>query len=219
MLNVVKYTYGGGAMKIVLWCLCTTCFIGCLPIPQTEKPDTPQLIFQSPLPVLPGTIQKLPSEISLALFILEDGTVNQLRFSKSSGSIEWDSLAALTIMQWRFSPARLNNKPYRTWFHLRARLHYANPLVLSLAEILCARKEQADSIYEALNHGDEFSVLVRRYSIDTSRENWGIIGEVNVYCYPEHIRRTLARLDVEEYTKPLFYGNQYIIFKRMKKAE
>jgi TonB family protein len=206
-------------MKIILWCLCTACFIGCLPIPQTEETDIPQLIFQSPLPVIPATIQKLPSEINLAVFILENGTVNQVRFSKSSGSNEWDSLAASTIMQWRFSPARLNNIPFSTWFHLRAPLHYANPMVLSLAEILCATEEQADSIYEALEHGDEFNVLARRYSIDTSRENRGILGAVNVYSYPEHIRHMLVGLDIGEYTKPMVYGNQYIIFKRMKKAE
>jgi TonB family protein len=204
-------------MKIIILCLCTACFIGCFPIQQTDAPEPPQLIFQSPLPALPASIKTLPTEISLAVFILENGTVRQVRFSKSSGSFEWDSLATLAIKQWRFIPAHINNKPFSTWFHMRAPLHYANPLTFSLAEILCATEERADSIYKALEQGQEFSELAKRYSLDTSRENYGIIGEVNVYCYPENIRYTLAHLENEEYTKPLLYGNHYVIFKRIKK--
>jgi protein TonB len=206
-------------MKIILWCLCTACFIGCFPIQQTSESDVPLLLFQSPLPALPASVEKLPSEISLAVFVLENGTVEQVRFSKSSGSSEWDSLAVSAIKQWRFSPARVNNKPFSTWFHMRAPLHYASPLLLSLAEILCATKETADSIYEALEQGQEFSTLVNQYSIDTSRENHGIIGEVDVYCYPENVRNTLKGLDIGDYTKPLLYGNHYAIFKRLKKTE
>jgi len=206
-------------MKIILWCLCTACFIGCFPIQQISESDAPQLLFQSPLPALPTSIEKLPSEISLAVFVLENGTVEQVRFSKSSGSNEWDSLAVSAIKQWRFSPARLNSKPFSTWYHLRAPLHYASPLLFSLAEILCVTKEIADSIYEALDQGKEFSKLAKQYSIDTSRDNHGIIGEVDVYCYPENIRSTLKGLDIEDYTKPLLYGNHYVIFKRIKKTE
>ena len=73
------------------------------------------------------------------------------------------------------------------------------------------------SIYDALNQGREFSELVKLYSLDPSRENQGIIGEVNIYCYPEHVRHSLTRLDIEDYTKPILYGNKYVIFKRIKK--
>jgi TonB family protein len=206
-------------MKIILWCLCTACFIGCFPMQQTTESDTPQLLFQSPLPALPPAVEKLPSEITLAMHVLENGTVEQVRFSKSSGSIEWDSLAVTVIKQWRFSPARMNNKPFSTWFHMRAPLHYASPLVFSLAEILCDAKETADSMYDALGQGQDFGTLAKQYSIDTSRENHGIIGEMDVYCYPESIRSNLKDLDVEEYTKPLPYGTRYVIFKRIHKTE
>jgi TonB family protein len=206
-------------MKIISWCLSTTCFIGCFSIQQTTELDAPQLLFQSPLPALPASIQKLPSEISLAVFVQVNGTVEQVRISKSSGSNEWDSLAVMTIKQWRFSPARMNGKPYSTWFHMRAPLHYASPLPLSLAEILCATKETADSIYEALEQGQEFSKLAKQYSNDTSRENPGVLGEVDVYCFPENIRTALKGLDIEDYTKPILYGDSYVIFKRIKKTE
>jgi TonB family protein len=204
-------------MKILIWCLCTACFAGCYSFQQTAEPGVPQLIYQSPLPAFPATIQNLPSEISLSVFVLENGTVEQVRFSKSSGSNGWDSLAVIAMKQWRFSPARINNKPISTWFHMRAPLQYTNPMPFSLAEIICATKETADTIYKSLEQGQEFSELVKRYSIDTSRENYGIIGEVDVYCYPKNIRRALLRLDIEEYTKPLPYGDHYIIFKRIKK--
>jgi TonB family protein len=204
-------------MKIIIWCLCTICLAGCFSIEQTPESVVPQLLFQSPLPALPESIQKKPSEINLAVFILENGTVEQVRFSKSSGSHEWDSLAALVIKQWRFSPARIDNKLISTWFHIQARLRYANPLPLSLAEIVCATKDIADSVYEALKQRQDFSELVNRYSIDSTRENHGIIGEVNAYCYPENIRLILTHLEIEDYTKPILYGDQYVIFKRIKK--
>ena len=205
-------------MKRIRWCLCTVCIAGCISLQQTVDSDAPQLLYQTPLPAYPASIQRLPTEITLAVYVLENGTVEQVRISKSS-SARWDSLAMIAIKQWRFSPARTNGRPFSTWFHMRAPLHYTGPLSLFLAEILCMTKAAADSIYEALERGQDFGVLARRCSIDTLRETGGVIGEVNIFCYPENIRGALKQLDIGEYTKPLLYGNQYILFQRIKKAD
>jgi TonB family protein len=204
-------------MKIVILCVCIACLVGCISFQQTDELTAPKLLFQTPLPAPPESVQDPPTTINLVVYILENGTVEQVRLLKSGGSSKWDSLISETIKQWKFTPARSNNAPISTWYYLRARLHYASPIIVSLSEILCTTKEVADSIYMALERGQEFNKLAREYSIDPSHENDGIIGEVNIYCYPENIQRILTHLDLEEYTQPIPYGDHYIVFKRTRK--
>jgi len=149
-------------MKYFLWIFIAACLSGCFSIQQIPESETPQLLFQTPLPPLPETIQKLPSEISLAIYVLENGTVDKVRLSKSSGSEKWDSLAVQSIMQWRFNPARTNQKPFSTWFHMRAPLRYTAPLPMTLAEILCSSKDIADTIYETIGEGQKYTELERK---------------------------------------------------------
>jgi parvulin-like peptidyl-prolyl isomerase len=85
------------------------------------------------------------------------------------------------------------------------------------AEILCTTAEEADTVYKALEQGRDFSELAMKYSVDPSREMNGILGEVNINMYPEDIRWTLQKLDVNEYTQPIKYGDLYAIFKRLNK--
>jgi hypothetical protein len=190
--------------------------VGCSSLPQIAGTSIPQLLVQYPLPEIPTSVQKPPLEIYLALLINKDGSVAKVRFIDGSGSITWDSLAAITIKRWQFLPARINDQPVSTWFHLRAPLRYRKPLYLYLAKIECATIERADSVYKALEHGQDFNDLASRYSIDSSYTNRGVLGVVNIYCYPQNIRQYLFLLQIDEFTKPLKYGDQYIIFKRMK---
>jgi len=153
----------------------------------------------------------------MVLFILEDGAVEKVRLRKASGDSAWDSLAVASIKQWRFVPARLDNHPVSAWYRLRITVRYGNPQYLSLAEILCATKEEADSVYEALKHGEDFGELAMHYSVAPSRAMKGILGEVDINLYSENIFGVIKRLSVEEFTKPIKYGNLFAIFKRLKK--
>ena len=56
-----------------------------------------------------------------------------------------------------------------------------------------------------------------RYSVDPSREMGGILGEININVFPEYIRKFLSELFINDYTKPIQYGDQFVIFKRLKK--
>ena len=55
------------------------------------------------------------------------------------------------------------------------------------------------------------------YSVDPSREMGGMLGKVNINVFPENIRRPLSKLDMNDYTKPIKYGDLYAIFKRLEK--
>jgi hypothetical protein len=45
----------------------------------------------------------------------------------------------------------------------------------------------------------------------------GMLGEVNINVFPENIRRPLSKLVMNDYTKPIKYGDLYAIFKRLDK--
>ena len=59
-------------------------------------------------------------------------------------------------------------------------------------------------------------MLVLKYSTSDSKSNNGLIGNVNVKHFSEEISLALSRLKEGEFTKPLNYGEHYIIFKRLK---
>ena len=148
---------------------------------------------------------------------MEDGTVGKTRMLKGSGDAAWDSLAVLSLKQWRFTPARVDNKPVGSWFHMQSTIRYADAQFMSLAEILCTSAEEADSVYREIEQGKNFNELAMKYSVDPSREMSGMLGEVNINLFPENIRKPLSKLVIDGYTKPIKYGDLYAIFKRLKK--
>jgi parvulin-like peptidyl-prolyl isomerase len=204
-------------MKLTILLLCLVCLIGCSPIKEISDGSVPQLLIQSPLPPFPNTLAHPVFELETVMFIMEDGTVGKTRMLKGSGDAAWDSLALSSMKQWRFTPARMENKPIGSWFHMQSTLRYASPQYMNLAEILCTTEEEADSVYRAIEQGQNFNELAMRCSVDPSREMSGILGEVNINLYPENIRKPLGKLNMNEYTEPIKYGDLYAIFKRLKK--
>jgi hypothetical protein len=204
-------------MKPMLFLLCIVFLAGCSSMQQMSDGTVPKLLIQTPLPPLPETMTRPVFELETVMFIMEDGTVGKTRMLKGSGDARWDSLALASMRQWRFTPARMDNKPIGSWFHMQSVLRYANPQLMNLAEILCTTEDEADSVYTLIEQGQSFSELAMRYSVDPSREMSGVLGEVDINLYPENIRKPISRLSVDEYTKPMKYGDLYAIFKRLKK--
>ena len=204
-------------MKLTIFLLCLVCFIGCSFMKEIPDGSMPHLLIQSPLPPFPETLTHQVTELEIVIFVLEDGTVGKARMLKGSGDAEWDSLALSSMKQWRFTPARMDNKPVSSWFHMKSTIRIASPQYMNLAEILCTTEEEADSVYDAIGQGKNFNELAMRCSVDPSREMGGILGNVNINLYPENIRKPLSKLVINDYTKPLKYGDLYAIFKRLGK--
>jgi TonB family protein len=190
--------------------------IGCSSTQQNTDISAPRLLVHQSLPIIPETTEIPPSHLDLSLLIAEDGSVVKAQLLNSSGNTSWDSLTLATIQQWRFAPAHLKDQPISTWLRIQATVKYVVPLYLSLAEILCTTIEEADSAYDALKQGRDFSELVLRYSVDPSRDKKGGLGKIDINYYPENINSILARLEIDEFTQPIKYGDQYAIFKRLK---
>jgi TonB family protein len=204
-------------MRLAIFLLCIVCLVGCSSMKQTPDASAPQLLLKHPLPPVPESFSRLSFDLDIVLFILEDGSVSKARLLKGSDDASWDSLAVASIKQWRFTPARTGNQPFSTWFHLRTTVIYAKLQIMNLAEILCTTPEEADSVYEAIEQGHDFGELAMRYSVAPTREMKGILGEVNINMYPEDIFKSLEKLDINAYTKPIKYGDLYVIFKRLEK--
>ena len=204
-------------MKLTILFLCLLFLMGCTSMELRNNGTAPKLLIQSPLPPFPETLTRPVFVLETVLFIMEDGTVGKTRMLKGSGDVTWDSLALASMKQWRFTPARMDNKPVGSWFHMQSTLRFANPQLMNLAEILCTTEEEADSIYDLIDQGQSFNELAMRYSVDPSREMSGMLGEVDINLYPENIRNPLSKLLIDHYTKPLQYGDLYAIFKRLKK--
>jgi TonB family protein len=202
-------------MKHIIVILCVGGLLGCTASQQTTDTSNPQLLYQHPLPEFPQSKTVPPMKMELAFLIGEDGSVLDARLANSSGNTEWDSSAIGALRQWKFFPVRQNNKPIRRWIHLDATIKYDSPINFYLAEILCPTVEQADSIFQVLTLGQNFGELASKLSLAPSREKNGVLGEVNIYCYPEGIRKHLTKLGKEEITEPIQYGDNFVIFKRL----
>lgn len=203
-------------MKCTALFLCVGGFLSCTAPQWSTEVTAPQLLIQTPLPEIPASIRKPPSQIDMKLFIGEDGSVVKVRLIDPSGSPDWDSLTVERIRQWRFLPARRDGQAVSSWFYLRASVKYVHPLFYSLSALFCTTQEKAEALYTSLEEGIAFENLDIRNTADTVQIHFRDLGVVNVYSYPEKVRHVLLNLDQGEYSKPVKYGDEYVIFQREK---
>ena len=184
--------------------------------PDTTNIIQPILLKQSELPPIPQSLCNDNFEFYCEMLINTNGDVESAKILTSTGDEVWDSLAELSLLKWKYSPAIYDGHPIKLKVHRNVRVIFAEPKVFLLAEIQLDNLAQADSVYNALLSGADFTLLVLKYSTSNSRNKNGILGDVNVKQFSEKIYSALNRLDEGEFTKPLSYGEHYIIFKRLK---
>ena len=200
---------------LLLLGICFSFLTGCSFWQQTADNNiAPQLLLQYPLPNISQSIARPNLKLVMDLLILEDGSVGQVKIVDGSGNAVWDSLAAETIMKWKYSPAHVDHHYVKIWMRQVAEVEYLDPLYLNLAEIICPTIEEADSIYAALENGKNFDELAALQSAEPDNDKNGDLGKVDIRLYPERIRTALTYLNRDRYTKPLRYGEKYVIFMR-----
>ncbi len=207
-------------MKKLTFLICMVLLAGCSSI-QTERSliSEPELLKQVTLPLITQNIYHQDIDLVSDILVEEDGSVERASFVKGSGDKNWDALALASILKWKFSPATYNGKPVKLLIRRKIRIQLAEPEMMNLAEIVFVNLKQADSAYEALMAGSGFNEIVSRYSISPSRTNNGLLGEVNIQNYSKNISSILSDLKEGQISKPIPYGQNYIIFKRLKKVE
>jgi parvulin-like peptidyl-prolyl isomerase len=176
----------------------------------------PKLLKQSELPPLKETLFSNSFEFYCEMQINTNGDVERAKILTGTGDAVWDSLAALSLLEWKYTPAIYDGHPIKLVVRRKIKVVFVEPKVFSIAEIQLDYLDDADSVYRALLNGADFTSLVLIYSTSNSRANNGFIGNVNVKHFSEEISFAISQLKEGEFTKPLSYGEHYVIFKRVK---
>ena len=184
--------------------------------PEEANLIQPKLLMQSELPPLRQSTFSNYFEFYCEMQINLHGDVERAKLLTSSGDAEWDSLAELSLLKWKYSPAIYDGHPIKLLISRKIRVVFAEPMIFSIAEIQLDNREAADSVYQALLNGADFTLLVQNYSTSDSKTNNGFIGNVNVKHFSEDISFEISKLKEGEFTRPINYGEHYIIFKRIK---
>ena len=184
-----------------------------------EPPDPsqslPEVIYQSSLPPWPFHTNKVSLNMTFRIHVAADGTVNNVIIETTSGSKDWDALAATQVRKWRYSPALMNGQPAALWLRQTITMHFGEPLYMEIAELSCPEETLADSLYALLLAGASFDSLARQFSVSDSRTRGGVVGEIDVHTLTSRISREVTALHRGEFTKPLKRGRQYVIYKRL----
>ena len=204
-------------MKPLVLCFSLIFISACSSTQESTGINLPELYYQHPLPAFPKPLTTSQLRINLKIFVGENGSVRDVELLNSSGSYSWDSAAAYAIRQWKYSPARYEGKPISIWLRQTAIVKFSDPQYIHLAEIVFTSMEAADSAFDLLERGMDFSEIAKQYSIAPSRANNGSLGDVNVQIFPEQVKKVLLRLDKGGHTSPLKYGEQFVIYKRVDK--
>lgn len=203
-------------MKKLLFILLLFFISGCsLFKPEEPAVIQPKLIKQYALPPLTQNIYKENFEFFCEMLIDANGDVERVKLLSISGDETWDTLAVQSLLKWKYQPAIYDGNAIKMLVRTKIKVVFTDAIILSLAEIELENFQLADSVYNELVRGKDFSELVSRFSISPSKTNDGIIGEVNIKLYSKNISDVLVKLKPGEYTKPLSYGEHFIIFKRL----
>jgi TonB family protein len=205
-----------GKMKYVSLLLLVLLFSGCAVFHTENSMTEPMLLKQSPLPDIPLSLADKNLEIIGEFLISKEGVVKRVKLVNSSGDAAWDKLAESSFMKWQFSPAQLNGEPAEVLIRRKVRLIYLQPEIVRLAEITVKDSKEAETVYNALRKGADFDELVKEYSVSPSKEHNGVVGKVDLRYYAKSLREPLSKLKLDEYTRPLPYGDHYVIYKRIK---
>ena len=184
--------------------------------PEETSLIQPKLLMQSDLPPLRQSTFSNYFEFYCEMQINLHGDVERAKLLTSSGDAEWDSLAELSLLKWKYSPAIYDGHPIKLLISRKIRVVFAEPIIFSIAEIQLDNREEADSVYLSLLNGVDFTLLVQNYSTSDSKTRNGFIGNVNVKHFSEDISFELSQLKEGEFTRPINFGEHYIIFKRIK---
>ena len=148
--------------------------------PETTTLIQPKLLKQTELPPLSETKFISSFEFYCEMLIDTNGDVDRAKLLTGSGDAKWDSLAELSLLSWKYSPAIYNGYPINLLVQSRIQVVFAEPKVFSLAEIQLDNPAAADSVYNALLSGADFTSLVLKYSTSSSRTKNGLLGDVNI---------------------------------------
>jgi TonB family protein len=203
-------------LKLLPLALLTALYVGCATFGGLGSNITPPTLIQkTALPAPPPNINSQDFNLKMELLVSKEGKVLYAQLQNSSGDPAWDSAAVKCILQWKYSPAMSDGKPVQLKISQVAHVIPTAPLMMDISEIMCATLADADSAFAALRAGEDFSTVAKKYSTAESAGKGGSLGSVDIHMYGDEIQAELKNLDPGEYTHPVEFGPNYVIYKRM----
>jgi TonB family protein len=184
-------------------------FSGCVATQETEKVLPHQVLVKvSSLPAYNPNALYRDMSMRVAFKVLEDGTIAEVRVLKSPADPAWNGTAAELMKQWRFTTVAGGLEPEGQWIQYSLLVHVEEPIMMTIGEIVAARKEEADSLYELLDSDVPFDSIAKQRA--------RFLGAVDIAAYPQNVRDALRILRVHHFTRPLRLGNSYVIYMRFE---
>lgn len=174
----------------------------------------PTLLEKVTLPQPPASLAARDFYLKMEILVGKDGSVRHVTLSKSSGDPEWDAAAIRRIMEWKFSPALLDDKPIQMRVIQTARVVTVPPVMMTLSELICTNFSRADSAFAMLRKGAQFDSIATVFGCKSISLESGYVGEVDINRYPDDIRSELSSLRSGQFTQPLALGPYFAIFKK-----
>lgn len=86
--------------------------------PAVVPPRSDAAHLNNPAPAYPALSRKLGEQgrVLLAIYVLADGTVGEIKLKQSSGFERLDDVARNTVKRWKFVPARQGDTPIAYWY-------------------------------------------------------------------------------------------------------
>jgi len=192
--------------------------VGCRSSAEVEKEyDTlPKLIEHTP-PVYPEKFLLATQEAKVFLNIRIDeyGKVVGTSISKSSGDAELDQAALKAVKTWRYLPATKGGKPVPITIRQPIAFTVRAFDTVTFYEIIVSRKELADSLWNLLTGGANFSDLALRFSEAPSAKQGGLRETVRYDALSAIVKITLERLSPEQFSQPFERPDgRFMIVKR-----
>ncbi|RCK81470.1 MAG: Survival protein SurA precursor (Peptidyl-prolyl cis-trans isomerase SurA) [Candidatus Ozemobacter sibiricus] len=91
------------------------------------------------------------------------------------------------------------------------REQFDQPAKRKVRQIVTTTLDKAEEVMRALKRGEMFSLLAKRYSVDGTSSNGGLLGEVARGQLPASLDEELWKLKKGEYTKPIQTSYGYVI--------
>lgn len=208
-----------------LFCSCLAITIGvlsgCASSGQvTADYDTlPKLREYNP-PVYPERIllSGQQEEVTLLLRIDGGGNVQRASIVKSSGESDLDSAALAAAKSWKYYPATKDGKPLPIVIHQNVVFSTKTTESVSFYEILVERKAFADSLWDLLELGADFSDLAKKFSEGKSAAIGGLRETVRYDSLPEVVRSALQKLAPGQHGRPFEFPDEKFMIVKRKKA-
>jgi len=213
-----------GTLAIVLvgGCLFFFHITGCVSseeIAVGEYDALPQLVkytsFEFPMS---GRFMRDEEKVRLRIHIDRQGNVDNVILLEDLQNVFYNEIVLRTVKEWKYSPAIRKGQPVPVWVVQTVKVRFLELKRLALSEILVSTKSLADSLWQLLNTGKDFSELAKSFSLDASASTGGFLGEVDVRQLEPQVYDAVSKLAVGEFTQPISTERGFVIYKRVSKS-